>query len=451
MSVSGIRVASEATVVVACFSAAFAILWYILHRRGLNRDNRRAGYLLFACFLCCGLSQLASVASYAHPHATLLVYAQFALVCAGLVSGVAVWPLLPALATLPTTRDLQDANAALARKERARSALMNRLTDVNRDLERRVAERTSELTAANRRFEAALAGSAISVAQQDRDLRYIWSYNMPGALPGSPEFLPQASAERLDAAKRTALQTGASVRLEICMEIEGSLRWFEERIEPVLEGRETIGVISTAVDVTSRKRHELELTGLLRELTHRSKNLLAVVQGIARQTGRTSNSVDEFNRRFAGRLQALSLTHELLIATSWRHVELRSLVEGLIAHEASDRTEAVRIEGARVLISPELAQSLAIALHEMASNAAAYGSLSVKTGALALTWNVVNEDDRRLLEFCWRETSGPEKPEARQRGFGLSFVETLLPRALQGRSSLEFDDAGLLWRLSFPI
>jgi two-component sensor histidine kinase len=437
MSIPGMRVVSEATIVVACFSAAFAILWYILNRRGLNRENRRAGYLLFACFLSCGLAQLADIATDLHPDATILVYSQAALVAAGLLAGLAVWPLLPALANLPSTQDLQDAN---------------------RKLEGRVAERTSELLAANRRFEAALAGSAISVAQQDRDLRYTWAYNMPGALSDhglagarAADFMPSEAAARLDSAKRTAMDTGSPVRLELSVEIGDGVRWFEERIEPLFDGKYAVGVISTAVDVTTRKRHELELTGLLRELTHRSKNLLAVVQGIARQTGQSCASVDEFNRRFAGRLQALSLTHELLIATAWRHVDLRGLVDGVLAHVAPDRAAAVRVRGGRVLISPERAQSLAIALHEMAANAVAHGGLSQGGGALDVEWTTVVTETNPLVEFRWRETGGDYRPGARARGFGLSFVERLLPRALEGSSDLEFDEAGLTWRMSFPL
>ena len=457
MLVQGMRVVSEAAIVAACFSAAFAILWYIRNRRGLNPDNKRAGYLLFACFFSCGLSQLADVSAYAWPNLGFLTYVEAVLVAASLTAGLAVWPMLPALASLPTTQDLERAKAALERKEHARGALMDRLTDANRELERRVSERTFELRSVNRRFEAALTGSTISVAQQDRDLRYTWAYNMPGGLEAervvgarSADFMPADRAAALDAAKQRAIDAETPVHLEISAEIDGGVRWFEERIEPLSDGNAVIGVISTSVDVTVRKRHEIELTTVLRELTHRSKNLLAVVQGIARQTGQSCDSVQQFNERFAARLQALSLAHELLVATSWRPVDLRTLVETVLAHVAPERAAGIAVDGPDIRVSAERAQSLAIGLHEMATNAVSYGGLSRRDGALGLGWSIAADaGDAQRVDFYWRERGALQQGQT--RGFGISFVEKLLPRALAGRSTLLFDSEGLTWKMSFPL
>ena len=455
---AGMHVVSEATVTVASFSAALAILWYLRNRQGLSSENMRAGVLLFACFICCGLSRLVDLAALSYPQFWFLDYVNAFLVSASLVSGVAVWPLLPELAKLPSASDLQKANRKLATQERARGILLDRLTDANRELERRVGERTSELLTANRRFEAALNGSNISVSQQDRDLRYTWAYNLPGGparekLVGSVsgDWLPGSDAAALDAEKRRAIETGEPIQFEFSTRIKGDLRWFEYRVEPLFEGDLVAGVISTAVEVTAHKRHEIELVDLLRELTHRSKNLLAVVAGIARQTGQSASSIADFHEHFGSRLQALSLAHELLVGSSWRGVDLRQLTAGVIANVSPRNADAIALEGPPVNLGPEVAQSLAIGLHEMATNAVGHGGLASPRGTLRVSWKTEQgADTPPRLEFVWSEQGGGKSARP-ERGFGLSFVDTLLPRALDGKSHVDFHEGGLTWTLSFPL
>jgi two-component sensor histidine kinase len=457
MSMAGMHVVSEATVTVACFSAAFAVLWYLLNRRGLSSENTRAGYLLFACFLGCGLSRLVDLTAMSYPQYWFLDYIDAFLVSASLVSGIAVWPLLPELAKLPSASDLQKANRKLAAQERARGILLERLTDANRELERRVAERTSALLTANRRFEAALNGSNISVSQQDRDLKYTWTYNLPGAPSSdkvigthSVDWLPAPDAAVLDAEKQRAIASGETIQFEFSTRIGGELRWFEERVEPTFDEGAVVGVISTAVEVTARKKHELELVELLRELTHRSKNLLAVVAGIARQTGQSASSIADFHEHFGSRLQALSLAHELLVKNLWRGVDLRMLIAGVLANVAPRDADAISLEGPSVTLGPEVAQTLAIGLHEMATNAIRHGGLAAPDGALSVAWDIERAGDQRRLTFAWREKS-VAPPSRSERGFGLSFVDTLLPRALDGRSKVAFDDGAMIWTMTFPL
>jgi PAS domain S-box-containing protein len=449
------HVVSESIIAVACISAAFAILWYIINRRGLTGDNRRAGYLLFACLLCCGLSRVVDVLLFFEPH-TALIYLDAFLVAASLVSGLAVWPLIPALARLPSAADLQEANDRLAAQESARGALVNQLAGANRELEGRVAARTDELLESKRRFEAALRGSNISMSQQNRDLKYTWAYNLPGADDASvigtapSDHLPPETADVLISAKRHVLESGEPVQFEFSLAVDGQTRWYEERVEAMFEEEDIVGVISTAVDVTARKRHEIELTEILRELTHRSKNLLAVVQGIARQTSDSSASVPDFTMRFAARLQALSLAHELLVNASWRGTDLGMLVDGVLANVAAHRRDGISADGPSVLIAPEQAQSVVIAFHEMASNAVEHGALAVGEGRLKISWAKTWVGEKPLLTFVWRESGRPDAMSKRRRGFGFSFVEGLLPRALGGRSIVAFDNGALVWTLSFP-
>jgi PAS domain S-box-containing protein len=456
LSTLNMHIVSELVVAAACFSAASAILWYVMKRRRLGDDNRRAGLLLFACFLCCGLSRLADLSLYLFPAYTVLSYVDAFLVAASLVCGLAVWPLLPGLANTPTTADLREANDKLAAQEAVRGALVNQLAGANRELEDRVASRTEELAESKRRFEAALRGSTISMSQQDRDLRYTWAYNLPGAddaqvIGATPhEKLPEHTANQLVAAKRRVLATGEAASFEFALAVDGETRWYEERVEPLVDNKAVVGVISTAVDVTARKRHEMELVELLRELTHRTKNVLAVVQGIARQTGESATSVEDFTTRFAGRLQALSLAHEMLVTASWRGIELRQLVEGVLRNVAPGAFHRVSFEGPAVSVTPEIAQTLVIAFHEMTSNAIQHGALAVPDGGLRISWTRAGRDDAPLLNFSWQEDGAPGGFSLARRGFGFSFVERLLPRAMNGQSSVTTDRGMLTWMLSFP-
>ena len=193
-------------------------------------------------------------------------------------------------------------------------------------------------------------------------------------------------------------------------------------MEPLSKEGAVAGVISTAVDVTARKRHEIELTELLRELTHRSKNLLAVVQGIARQTGQSTCSVAEFNERFAARLQALSLAHELLVASSWRGIELRALVEGVLRSVAPDRfAQCRRRRTVAAELSPDAAQSLVIALHEMASNAAAHGALGDDRRQIAGRLEIRDEFGGRSPSSEWSGAKAAVQKARRFRREDLDF------------------------------
>ena len=126
------------------------------------------------------------------------------------------------------------------------------------------------------------------------------------------------------------------------------------------------------------------------------------------------------------------------------------LVEGVLSNVAAHRRDRVSVEGPSVLIAPEQAQSVVIAFHEMASNAVEHGALAVGEGRLRISWTKTWAGEKPLLTFVWRESGRPGAPSQQRRGFGFSFVEGLLPRALGGRSIVAFENGALVWTLSFP-
>src|SRR6185312_10126024 len=175
------------------------------------------------------------------------------------------------------------------------------------------------------RYETALRGSRIIVYTQDRNLRYtslsngIFGRTIEDILGRTDEeILPQAAAARIIALKHEALASGEPKRAEIAIDDSRGMRWHDLHIEPLRgETGEIIGLTCAAVDMTERKEGEAHLRLLLRELTHRSKNLLAVIQAMARQTARHAGSIDSFLSQFGARVQALAASHDLLIRESW--------------------------------------------------------------------------------------------------------------------------------------
>jgi two-component sensor histidine kinase len=261
---------------------------------------------------------------------------------------------------------------------------------------------------------------------------------------------PEAGAAMI-ALKRAVLASGEAKRAEVPLEDAPGIRWHDLHIEPLRnEAGDVVGLTCASVDVTERKEGEAHLRLLLRELTHRSKNLLAVIQAMARQTARHTGSVETFLTQFGARLQALAASHDLLIRESWYGASLGELVRSQLGVYLDGMAAQVSIEGPAIAIKPEAAQNLGLALHELAVNAAKFGALSVPAGRVAITWNRVENVDGSAVELDWREKLGPKVKARRRKGFGSMVIERNLARALDARVELEFDPDGLHCHIVIP-
>jgi two-component sensor histidine kinase len=261
---------------------------------------------------------------------------------------------------------------------------------------------------------------------------------------------PEAGAAMI-AVKRAVLASGEAKRAEVPLEDAPGIRWHDLHIEPLRnEVGDVVGLTCASVDVTERKEGEAHLRLLLRELTHRSKNLLAVIQAMARQTARHTGSVETFLTQFGARLQALAASHDLLIRESWYGASLGELVRSQLGVYLDGQAGQVSIEGPAIAIKPEAAQNLGLALHELAVNAAKYGALSVPAGRVAITWNRLENVDGSAVELDWREKLGPKVKARRRKGFGSMVIERNLARALDATVELEFDPDGLHCHIVIP-
>ncbi|MGO9007112.1 MAG: PAS domain S-box protein [Beijerinckiaceae bacterium] len=204
-----------------------------------------------------------------------------------------------------------------------------------------------------------------------------------------------------------------------------------------------------ARDITQRKQAEEHLRFVIRELSHRTKNLLAVVQTMAWKTARMSVNLEDFEERFANRVEALACSHDLLSETQWQGVRLEDLVRGqLHLFGAEGHLDA---HGPDLMLRPEAAQSLGLALHELATNASKYGALTRPAGRIEVGWSVDPEDAASgQFRICWRESGGPEVSPPKRNGFGHTVIKEMTARALTGRVALEFTPQGFVWQLTAP-
>jgi two-component sensor histidine kinase len=199
-------------------------------------------------------------------------------------------------------------------------------------------------------------------------------------------------------------------------------------------------------DVTEQRRQQEQTRFIMRELAHRSKNLLAIILSMASQTARSARTLPDFTARFTQRLQGLSHSHDLLLQRDWRGVSMLELAERQLQHFVDDETTRVSYVGPMVMVDPKAAQNLGLALHELATNASKYGALSTPGGGVTLTWAMIG--GRFRVE--WREVGGPPVTPPETRGFGQVVLERLASDALEGQVKLDYAPDGFIWSLEIP-
>lgn len=202
------------------------------------------------------------------------------------------------------------------------------------------------------------------------------------------------------------------------------------------------GVHAIARDITERKQYEEHLALTTRELSHRTKNILAVVQAMVQQIGRRTRSFPEFEARLAGCMAALSHSHDLLVDSNWEGASLHELVERQLAPFNLDEHQIVA-NGPAVSLRPQATQLIGLALHELATNASKYGALSSSTGRVRIEWGAI---DGGALEIAWQEENGPPVQPPTRKGFGSTVLERMAA-SLEGQVSFEFPPEGVRWRL----
>jgi PAS domain S-box-containing protein len=227
---------------------------------------------------------------------------------------------------------------------------------------------------------------------------------------------------------------------------DGQTRWLFVRAQAFNDSQRPSYVYGVSMDITERKEHEAHVRFLMSEISHRSKNLLAVVQAIAAQTARASSSSADFAADFSARLKSLASSVDLLVQQEWRGVSMKELVHSQLGHYAGTSAR-VAIKGPNVLLTPLSAQYLGMALHELSTNAVKYGALSGSEGHITIAWRLRKMRDKQRFQMTWVERGGPPASPPQHQGFGHLVIERMVAEALQGKVKLEFATPGLSWSL----
>jgi PAS domain S-box-containing protein len=206
-----------------------------------------------------------------------------------------------------------------------------------------------------------------------------------------------------------------------------------------------IGASKIARDITERKRADAQISVLAREAEHRTKNILATVQATVHLT--QAETADEFRTAVQGRIQALANIHTLFVESRWAGAELQALVTQELAPYCSDVAARAQIDGAQLILEPNIAQTIAIIIHELATNAAKYGALSVSEGRIHVTWS--RAADGRLT-IRWTEIGGPPVTPPTRQGFGTRVMANMIK---QNKGEMRFDwkPEGFACEISVPI
>lgn len=306
----------------------------------------------------------------------------------------------------------------------------------------------------------ALRNTGIIVIYQTPDLSVLWAQNVPagwsqGDILGKTdsEFLSGPMAGRIMELKRGVLATGQPEKLEFHEGVEGGGRWYDMWIDADTgEDDEIAGLVTTMVEVTDRKRREQTLRTLLREVSHRSKNLLAIIQSIATQTGRNASGVDSFLDRFRGRLHSLASSQDLVTSSNWRGAMLSELVEGQVGRFRENDDDSVRFEGVDVHLNPNAALHIGLALHELVVNSMSHGALARPGGHARLTAVLSPRNggtDAPSLILTWSEQAGAAGlPE--RKDFASVALERVVPLSLDGTARFDVSEERLDYRLEVP-
>jgi PAS domain S-box-containing protein len=304
-----------------------------------------------------------------------------------------------------------------------------------------------------------LEGKVIEVNRGPLELLGISRQDMVGQdlWDARPWAWSAAAQEVLRGAFRTALG-GEVSRVDVTTRAAaGAELSLEFHIAPICDdnGRPT-QVIASAVDVTDRKRREEHVSALLRELSHRSNNLLAVLGAIIRYTIRQSRDLEDFEQRFSARVHSLASAQALLVLQDWQGARLRDLVDAQIGYHISTDNERVHISGPDLIVTPNAAQHLGLAINELAANSSRYGALSVPGGEVRIVWKqVANVDggadrDTPGLELSWHESGGPPRQGTVVKGYGHTVLERVVPDALNATAHYSLQQGEVHWHITMP-
>lgn len=327
-------------------------------------------------------------------------------------------------------------------------------TDITEHLEE--AEKNAQLaTIVATSADAIISMSSDGIIQSwNPGAEQLFGYSAEEVIGTSEKLLFPEGAEAEFDEKYRHLRHGEHVlRDTIRRRKDGSLLDVAINVAPMRrpDGR-IFGFSAVFRDITERKRVEKHLRMVMRELSHRTKNLLAVIVAMVRQTARTSSDVEVLQSQLIQRLQSLSASHDLLVAEDWTGASLEELIRAVLQPFTGNSADALECKGLPVFINATAAQNLGLALHELATNAAKYGALSISAGRVHVSWGFEPDDAGvRRLVLHWDERNGPRVSPPTVKGFGHVVIERVVGQALSAKVNYQFNPEGVRWSITMPL
>lgn len=290
-----------------------------------------------------------------------------------------------------------------------------------------------------------------------RDIIYLanlpkpWAFVAPGVPTLGTVFGPEI-AERLTRAKDGLARRGDRAVIEA---MAGDEQIFEFRIQIVQGDEAACHFLTTISDRTEERRRERLLKALLREVSHRTKNLMAIIQSLALQTARHSRSLDLFLQKFRGRLYSLSQSQDLITDSNWHGAGLFDLIRQQTEKYLAENSDHVRIEGDDAMLSPNAALHIGLALHELVINAIVHGGLLVNDTVVMVRCEIFEEADNAYMRIVWEEPLVPQGVggglHPREAHFGSTVLERVVPAAVNGRADYRMDNDAIRYEIAFPL
>lgn len=307
----------------------------------------------------------------------------------------------------------------------------------------------------------AIHSADICVLYQTPDLVYRWAENLPVILQDKwhegcrdSDLLSAEIAENMETTKLQILGSSKGTSLEVRLTEEEEPVWFKFSIDCHRnKNGKIMGLITTGVNVSELRRREQVLKILLREVSHRSKNLLAIMQSIAVQTARFSDNVGSFLTKFQGRIQSMSHSQDLVTDSNWRGALFQDLVRSQASSYVDFENSRFLIKGKNPYLFPGAALHIGLAFHELIINSTSYGALASEQGEVKVTCAVMKpESEDSNVRICWEETFPPADCEEQnwKSRFGSTVLERIVPASVNGEATYEIDCGKVTYRLTMP-
>jgi two-component sensor histidine kinase len=300
------------------------------------------------------------------------------------------------------------------------------------------------------------SGLCITVQNSDREYLYIANLFDQWAIDGQEEpddvsLFGPAIAKRLRELKDAAVAEKNQKQAEIVIDEHNA---FDFTVETVPAECDSHYLLTRIIDLSEKKTAERVTTSLLREVSHRSKNLLAIIQSLASQTARNSDTVAEFNDAFRGRLHALSRAQDLITDSNWRGAMVKDLLHEQVSRYMPDEERIIRFEGQNILLSPNISLHLGLALHELTIMATRTLDAS-KDGQIRVRCEHGEAEGQKVAELTWAMPDGPVGAPGGYFGgesdFSRVLLETVVPASMSGEAEYVKRDGELFYRIVFPL